>query len=210
MDHKKIKWMIIVAVVLAVVIVPFMIWGERVDAWTAMFVSTAGRKPLLTALTLGGLLASDILLPVPSSIVSTSCGLLLGFVLGSLVSLTGMIISSVVGYWMGFLLGRPAAERLVGAEGLDRFEKMSRKYGLWAILMARPIPVLAEVSVVFAGMSRLSPIRFFVITSVSNLGISLAYAAIGAYSANVNSFLGAFIGATCLPGLLMLWGNRKR
>ena len=142
MGSRKTGWFIIGGFVFALVIIPFLIWGDRIDAWTMEFVSSAGRNFLLVALVLGGLLAFDIILPVPSSIVSTSCGLLLGFFPGLLVSLGGMIISCVVGYWIGFMLGRPAAVRLVGEDGLDRFGRISDRYGIWAIVIARPVPVL--------------------------------------------------------------------
>ena len=45
------------------------------------------------------------------------------------------------------------------------------------------------------------------VTSWSNAGIALGYAAIGAYSMRVDSFLLAFLGAMVVPGLAMLAGR---
>ena len=54
-----------------------------------------------------------------------------------------------------------------------------------------------------AGVGRVPLGRFFALVTLSNVGISLAYAAVGAYAAGVQSFLLAFAGAVVLPGVLM-------
>lgn len=189
---------------MALIIVPFMIWGAKVDAWTESFLEEAGSRPFLVAGVLGGLLGSDILFPVPSSIVSTGCGMLLGFAVGTLTSLAGMTLSCLFGFWLGASGGRSMANKLVGGPELSRFEDMSRKYGAWAIVIARPVPVLAEVSVLFAGMGGMPFRKFMLITTLSNLGVSMVYAVIGAYSASVNSFLMAFLAGISVPGIAML------
>lgn len=206
--HKKLGWSVLIVFLFALIIVPFMIWGERVDAWTNTFLETAQGRPVLVAGVLGGLLASDIIFPVPSSIVSTACGLFLGVTLGTLTSLAGMVVSCGLGYWIGRICGRPAAIKLVGEKDIERFERVSRRFGLWALVIARPVPVLAEVSVVFAGLSRMSFGRFMFITALSNLGVSLVYAVIGACAAELNSFLLAFFAGICLPGIVILVAGR--
>ena len=204
------QWIALVTLFLALVIVPFMLYGDRIDAWTQDFLASAGEHKTVTGLVLGGLLASDILFPIPSSIVSTGAGLTLGLVLGTLVSSLGMIVSCALGYGLGAVCGRPLAVRMVGEGDLARFEALAARIGTWSILIARPIPVLAEVSVLFAGISRLPFARFLLISSLSNIGISAVYAVIGACSASTNAFLLAFLGALGLPGLGMLVLQRFR
>ena len=70
--------------------------------------------------------------------------------------------------------------------------------------MCRPVPVLAEASVIFAGLVRAPFARFLAMTALSNLGIAVGYAAFGAFSMRVDSFLIAFLGALMIPGLAML------
>lgn len=212
MTERKHKtgWILLVIGTLALIITPFMIWGDQVDEWTLKFLKSAGSRPFLTASVLGGLLASDILLPIPSSIVSTGCGILLGTAAGTITSLAGMIISCITGYWLGRAFGRPAAIRLVGGKDIEKFEEVSRRFGIWALVIARPVPVLAEVSILFAGISRVPFPRFMLVTSLSNLGISLGYAAIGSLAADLNSFLTAFFAGICLPGLFMLVTRRLK
>ena len=165
---------------------------------------TASRHSVWVAVALGSLLASDILTPVPSSLVSTATGFLLGFAKGAFTSAVGMTISCVLGFWLGARCGRSVACRLVGDGELKRLEKMSERFGGWVIVAARPVPVLAEASAIFAGMSGMSAYRFLLLSTLSNVGISAVYAAVGTFSATVNSFLFAFAGAVIVPLAAML------
>jgi membrane protein DedA with SNARE-associated domain len=88
---------------------------------------------------------------------------------------------------------------MVGSSELQRLERISRQVGDWVIVVARPVPVLAETSVLLAGMSRMPTYRFMLLTTLSNLGISLVYAAIGALSATLNSFLLAVAASILVP-----------
>lgn len=186
--------------VLAVILLPFYLFGKQIEDWTAdMMRANPYTKPA-AALLLGGLLASDILIPVPSSLASTACGYLLGALLGTAVSFAGMSISAVAGYWLGSRPGASAfANAIHSAETEGRMASLSRKYGKWIILIARPVPVLAEASVFFAGLAKMPFRQFLLLVCLSNLGISAVYAAIGAISASSGTFLMAFGGSILLP-----------
>jgi hypothetical protein len=54
------------------------------------------------------------------------------------------------------------------------------------------------------------PGRFLALSSLANLGISAAYAAVGALSANVNSFAMAFAGALLLPAAALAGARMVR
>lgn len=199
------KWAILVLITLAAIIVPFVLFGERIDAWVGDLIKAPEHNPLLVALILGGLLASDILLPIPSSIVSTACGLLLGFGMGTLASSVGMVISCLIGYFLAAWFGRPFVKRMVGNESMSRFQALQAKHGIWVVVITRPVPVLAEIAVLSAGLGKISFSRFLILSTLSNIGISAVYAAIGAWSAQLNAFLLAVAGSMILPGIGMLW-----
>ncbi|MBN2005069.1 MAG: VTT domain-containing protein [Anaerolineae bacterium] len=208
-SNPTVRWSILIIVIFAIILIPFMLFGEQIEAWTDIFIATMAERKAIVALVLGGLLASDIFVPVPSSLVSTAAGALLGLIPGMLASWAGMTISCVIGFWVGDKFGRPAAERFVGADELDRLERLSQRYGYWAILVSRPVPMLAEASVLFAGISHMPWWRFMLLSALSNLGVSAVYAVVGALSANVNSFLLAFFGAILIPALAMWLMNRQ-
>lgn len=206
----KTNWFLLCLAVLAAIIIPFLVFGEQLEAWTERMLESGQQHQGLVAILLGGLLASDIFLPVPSSIVSTACGYLLGLTLGALVSSVGMTLSCVMGFYLAYGPGRRLAEKMLGQEEMKKLEHLTTQFGDWMIILARPVPVLAEASVLFAGMAHMKTIRFLLLSTLSNIGISAVYAAIGAYSAQLNSFLLAGVASFLLPYLLISWARRTK
>ena len=200
------RWVILIGLMFALIIIPFLIFEKQFEA-LGTWLAEGHASGWLSATTIAGLLALDVFLPVPSSIVSTGAGVLLGFWRGAAVIWLGMTVGCALGYAFG-AKAAGAARRLVGEDGLARANQIMDRHGNWALVVCRPIPVLAESSVVFAGLVR-SPLRPFVwMTTLSNLGIALAYAAVGAFSMEIQSFLLTFAAALALPGVAMLAGRR--
>ena len=195
------RWLAAGAIILALILTPFFVFEDAIQAWTAAHLA-AGRG-WIVGLLIAGLLAADIFLPVPSSIVSTSAGLLLGFGGGLIASTAGMCAGAVLGYGFGAAAGDSLLRRFVGEAEMRKATALSRKYGAAALIVSRPIPVLAEASVVFAGVTRMPLMTFLMLTTLSNLGISAVYAAVGAMSYGGASFLYAFLGAVAIPGIAM-------
>lgn len=200
------RWLLLIGLMFALVIIPFILFEKQFEA-LGTWLAEGHASGWASASIIAALLALDVFLPVPSSIVSTGAGVLLGFWRGAAVIWIGMTIGCVIGYVFG-AKAAGAARRLVGADGLARANQIMERHGNWALVVSRPIPVLAESSVVFAGIVR-SPIRPFVwMTTLSNLGIALAYAAVGAFSMEMQSFLLTFVAALALPGAAMLIGKK--
>lgn len=202
------RWAVLWVLLLGLVLLPFLLFEQQFSAF-AVEMTTGGTSRWLVATAIFALLALDVFLPVPSSIVSTAAGLLLGFGPGAAVVWTGMMLGSLIGYGVGrraSVLGR----RLVGVDGLQRARRLADRFGDVTIVLCRPVPVLAEASVVFAGLVHAPLARFARLTAVANLGIALGYAALGAYSLGLDSFLVAFCGALILPGLFLLLARFAR
>lgn len=204
------RWAIFWVIVAALILVPFFLFSKQIDGWTARFVASSETHRGIATLVLGALLAGDILLPVPSSIVSMSAGYLLGFAGGAATSFAGMTVSCALGYLLGKGGGRPLVNRLVGAVETARFDELCRRFGRWVLVACRPVPVLAEASVLLAGVARMPFRRFFLMTSLSNLGISAVYAGVGHMSAQKGAFLLAFAASVLLPGAAMLLSRRRK
>ena len=185
------------------IIVPFCIWGGRIDEWTGRLIEEGRNHPFYTGSILGGLLASDIVLPVPSCIVSTACGLTLGFIKGTLVSFVGMTISCLGGYALG-RISTPAARKMLGESEAERMHRFHEKYGIWLVLAMRPVPVLAEASLLFAGIARQHFVRTMIIATLGNLVVSGIYAAVGAFGEMKESTITAFTVSVLLSGVMML------
>ena len=196
------RWALLWLILIGLVLLPFLLFEEQFTAF-AQHVTRSESSQWLVAAAVFGLLALDVFLPVPSSIVSTAAGVFLGFLAGAAVVWAGMMAGCALGYVVGSR-GSGAARRLVGSDGIERASALVRRYGELTIVLCRPVPVLAEASVVFAGLVHAPFGRFLRLTAVSNLGIALGYSAFGAYSLRVDSFLAAFIGALLLPGVFLL------
>lgn len=209
MDQMKIRWILLTIAIIAVLLIPFILFGNSVENWVNYFFHAAPTK-LIAALVIGMLLTIDIVAPVPSSIVSTAGGYFLGIIGGTLISLAGMTISCLIGYWIGAKFGRPAALRFVDTKEISGFESLQKKYGDWIIIISRSVPLLAETSVLFAGIGRMKISRFIFMITISNLSISMVYAAVGAYSAHINSFLLAFAAAIIFPGVMIVILKNKK
>ena len=195
------RWAALWVVLIGLVLVPFFLFEGQVNALAARIVQDDTSR-MLSATGIVALLAFDVFLPVPSSLVATAAGVLLGLWKGTLVVWIGLMIGCLLGYVVG-KKGTGAARWMVGAESLARAESLMRRYGDAAIVLCRPVPVLAEASVVFAGLVRAPFPRFAWLTAASNLGIAAGYAAFGAFSMRIDSFLAAFLGALVLPGLAL-------
>ncbi|OEC86953.1 MULTISPECIES: TVP38/TMEM64 family protein [Methanobacterium] len=204
-----IKWILLTAAIFILLLIPFVLFGDSLDNWTNSFFQSEPSK-LITSLVIGFLLSMDIIAPVPSSILSTAGGYFLGFIGGTLISLVGMTISCLIGYWIGAKFGRPAALRFVDTKEISGFESLQKKYGDWIIIVSRSVPILAETSVLFAGIGRMKISRFISMITISNLSISMVYAAVGAYSAHINSFLLAFAAAIIFPGVMIVILKNKK
>jgi uncharacterized membrane protein YdjX (TVP38/TMEM64 family) len=199
------RWAVISISLLALILVPFVLFEDHFNALAGRVVG-GDVSPWYSAMTIALLLASDVFLPIPSSILAAASGVVLGFGWGAVTVWVGMTAACLLGYAFGSRAAA-AARQFVGEAGMTRASNLAVRYGDYAIVLCRPVPVLAEASVIFAGIVRQPVGRFLSLTTWSNAGIALGYAAIGAYSMSVDSFLLAFLGAIVVPGLAMLAGR---
>jgi uncharacterized membrane protein YdjX (TVP38/TMEM64 family) len=193
--------------VLGLVTLPFVLAGEPIEVRSMDWLWAAAGHPRLAASMVVALLVADILLPIPSSVVSTTGGVLLGFTGGFVASLAGTTGGAVAAYWLGRSAG-PWTRRVAKDSGSRELNDALRRHGDWLIVASRPIPVLAESIPLFAGMTRMSFARFFCLATLANIGMSAIYAFVGAFAADVNSFLLAFAAAVVVPLGPMLWLRR--
>jgi uncharacterized membrane protein YdjX (TVP38/TMEM64 family) len=195
------RWAVVWVVLIGLVLVPFFLFESQLNAFAARTIQGSTAAWLASA-SIFGLLALDVFLPVPSSIVSTAAGVLFGFWRGAAIVWAGMMVACLIGYALG-ARATGLARRFVGEDGLTRADRLVRRHGDWTIVLCRPVPVLAEASVIFAGLVGASFPRFVALSALSNLGIAAGYAAFGAYSMSVDSFVVAFLGALVIPGIVM-------
>lgn len=183
----------------ALVLVPFALYDESVRQQVDALLRPGARRPLVAAVVMA-LLAADVFAPVPSSLVSTASGLLLGWFPGAACAWAGMQAGAALGYGFGRSAGVAAVKRLVGDSELARASVWQRRWGAAALIATRAIPVLAESSLILAGTTRMPVRRFLALVSASNAVIAVVYAGLGAYAAETEAFLLAFASSILIPG----------
>jgi uncharacterized membrane protein YdjX (TVP38/TMEM64 family) len=178
---------LIIAAALCVPLLPFLVIGELPgERWLA----AADGRSAMFALTGAALLAADVLLPIPSSVVGTMLGARLGFAPGFAAAFAGLMAGQSAAY----LVSRTVLRRRSG--------ELPAAPTLAALFLSRPVPVLAEAVVFAAGAARVSWPQFLLGCAAGNL----VYA--GALALNGSQLLpGAPFGAgLLLPMLLPLAG----
>lgn len=154
-----------------------------------------------------GLLAGDVFLPVPSSFLMVAHGALFGVVPGTLLSLAGSVGAAVVGFAVG-RAGGPLLAHLVSAAERQRADRWLDRWGAMAIVLSRPIPLLAETVAVMAGTSSLGWGKLVLAALAGSLPPALLYAMTGARAADFGSALLIFVLVLAITGLFWLMGRR--
>jgi len=149
------------------------------------------------------LLAADLALPLPSSVLMTGAGAGLGLVGGLLAGTVGCLLGALVGHHLCLRHGRPWLARRVSEAELDRAEAWFARWGPWAIVLSRPVPMLPEAVSCLAGLSGMRRAPFVAFTLLGTVPTAAVYAAAGAWSREGG--LGwALLGALGLPALALL------
>lgn len=187
--------------ILLLPIIPFVLFGERMEAAVEAWKEHPPAAPWVAAAVIG-LLSTDILLPIPSSVISTLAGVELGILAGTLTSWIGMSLGAIG----GFALARYCGPRFAGwfsrTEDLDRAHQLADRFGPVILAIARGVPVLAEATVLWMGLHNLSWRKFLPPVLLSNLGLSLAYAALGRWTEKYAGLAPALAIAVALPVIL--------
>jgi 3-dehydroquinate synthase len=121
-----------------------------------------------------------------------------------------MTLGSLLGYALGRKFGLPLVRRMTREGDVEQVSARFRNGAAWALAVMRPIPVLAEASTLFAGLSRVPLPLYVTITTLANAGISAVYCAAGANALSAGSFLLAFAASVGLPALAIAMNRLLR
>lgn len=124
------------------------------------------------------ILVSDVVLPVPSSVVMLANGVFFGFLWGSGVSLLGAMGASLLGFRFG-RVGAHFTERRIPASERARFDALLRQWGILLIAVTRPVPIVAETVSILAGTSSMRFPEYAFASLLGALPTAVLYAAAG-------------------------------
>ena len=150
-----------------------------------------------------GLLASDIVLPIPSSLVCTFAGIHMGGLLGTLTCWMGMNIGCLIAFGLARRFGSKFVERFSKPSELEKVRAVSDRYGPFVLVLMRGAPVFAEASVLFVGLHKLTWRRFVLPVVGTNFALSLFYCFFGEIAAN-NDLVAVAVGAAIAVPVLLI------
>lgn len=201
-------WAWAVAVTMALILVPFALWGAPIEAFVRSRLAASEASGAVMALVVT-VLALDVILPVPSSIVAVAAGYELGGIVGTLANFLGLQIGCGLGWLVGQRAGGRPLEATVGSTSrATASQALNSLKGQLLFAIGRAVPVVAEGSVLLAGAAEVPPQRLLYVATVANVGVAGVYAVAGAWSAETGSAVPATLGAIGVPAVAILLAHR--
>ena len=153
------------------------------------------------------LLIADVLLPVPSSPIMVANGALFGIAGGTLLSLAGSAGAVLAGFALG-RAGNDLIRRVVTPREHERAGTLLRRWGVFAIAISRPIPIVAETVAILAGGSPVTWTQALLAAVAGSLVPAVVYAWAGASAQTPGMQTVIFAGVIAIASLLFLVGRR--
>lgn len=204
-SFRLVKITLFVLLVMALVIAPFVIWGE--DFVIPLLNAQEHRIEWLVVIAIV-LLAADSVAPVPATLVimflAAKAGTLAG-VVGGTIGLTAGVLAAA---WFGRVAVGRIAPRFFPNEELARLREALHTRLALTLACLRSVPVLAETSVIVAAAMGIPLKRIVLLTLLPNLAVALIYSvsADDSFQTAVIAFLGTMVAS----GVLWLWLRKKR
>jgi len=151
------------------------------------------------------LLVIDALIPVPSSLVMIAHGALFGILTGTILSLIGSLGAASVGFSLG-KAGGSLIEGIIGPHERERAERLLDRWGRLAVVVTRPIPLLAETVALMAGASGMKWSVVVACAALGSLPTAVVYAWAGA-TGRAGNGVWVFLGVLALAGALLAFGR---
>jgi uncharacterized membrane protein YdjX (TVP38/TMEM64 family) len=155
-----------------------------------------------TAITGLALLAADVFLPVPSSLLMVAFGARYGFPFGFALSVAGTLLAAIV----GFIIGRSGSS-LVNKYVSEREQASARgwiqRWGLLALIVSRPIPLVAESVAIICGTTLMRWRPFLIGSLTGSLPAAIIYSYAGANMTEPKS--GLYISALVIIAAGIFW-----
>ncbi len=175
--------------------IPFLIAGSVFEAKLIALSEHWEQSPGLFRVFVVTALSLDIFLPVPSGPMTVYAGQTLGAIQGGIASWAGLTLGALFGYGLSRLtlfITPPISEN-------DPLTIWFQRYGIWALIITRPLPLIAEACVLLAGVTAMPFTRFMLAIALSHSILSFGWAWLGAQSKASFSEVTVLIASVIIP-----------
>lgn len=201
-DSRARVWLSIAAWI-GVASLPLLVVGLALEESARAWIESLSQSPNTLLLAACALLASDIVLPIPSSFICTVCGQSISWPLATMVCTLGMALGSVFGFSLARVWGRKLAVRFSSPADIALLDELAAKRGIWWLILLRPVPILAEASVLVCGVHHLPWLSFICACALSSSATAGTFTALGALSVQRHWSTAAWILSIALPLVMM-------
>lgn len=149
--------------------------------------------------------------PLPAFLITFANGLAFGAFWGGLLSVFGASVAAAVSFGLARALGRGPVEALVGGTSLESADHWFARYGAYAVLVGRLIPVLSFDVISFAaGLTRMGFPGFLLATIVGMAPATFVYAYLGDHAPQYVEALFLVFGVVIAATLVAAYLRRRR
>lgn len=159
-----------------------------------------------------GLMVLQALLAfLPSFILAFANGLAFGVFWGGMLSLTSAALAATISFGIAHALGRAPVEAMIGKRSLGSADKWFVKYGAYAVLVFRLIPVVSFDAISYAaGLTRMSFFKFLLATVVGMTPATFVYSYLGEQAPQYIDVLLIAFGVIIAGGVIAALARRAR
>jgi membrane protein DedA with SNARE-associated domain len=124
-----------------------------------------------------------------------------GVVIGTACAWLGMTAGAMLGWWLGHTAGAASLSSLTLAEQ-ERLARQQSRFGPLAVVLTRPLPLVAEAAAIMAGASGMRWQDFLIAAGSGNLAIALVWSLAGALGRQADSLQWVAIAAVAVPAVV--------
>jgi uncharacterized membrane protein YdjX (TVP38/TMEM64 family) len=180
--------------------VPIVIGAVLMLSWAALFSLEidviegylAGLPevgPLWTFSLVVAVLGSDIILPVPSTLVNTLAGNVLGLWAGFFAITSGMTLCSLAGYAIGHFSGKAFSRKMLSSQESRRMACWGAKRSRWLVIVSKGLPLMNETVSITCGFAKMGFFKFLAYSLAGIIPVSFVYAYLGHIADSIEQLL---------------------
>lgn len=185
---------------------------KPIAEWVIAVISTMGYPGIVLLMAI-----ESACVPLPSEIIMPFSGYLVytgrfDLHAASLAGAIGCAVGSAVAYWAGVWGGRPFLEKygrylLIRRKDLDAADRFFERWGMWAVFIARLLPIIRTFISLPAGISRMPFVPFLILSFVGSVPWCYLLAYVGkVLGQNWTTIRNYFHGADLLIGIVLVAG----
>ena len=148
---------------------------------------------------------------LPAFIIALANGLAFGAFWGGMLSVGSAALAAAICFGISHAIGRTAAEAVFGKKSLGAADRWFTRYGAYAVLFARLIPIISFDAVSYAaGLTRMNFFKFLLATTVGMAPATFVYSYLGQRAPQYVELLLVAFGVVITAGVIVALIRRKR